>query len=371
MAMQKILIVTSALITGGVEMCAINLAENIDSTKYIKEFCVEPGSVKELENRLKNNDIKIITRNKGSKNIIKDYIEIKKVIKDGNYDIVHSHVTFYSGIIMMAAKKCGVRKRVAHAHATKPAQRKKAYRRMMFRIYRVIMRKLINMYATDLVACGPEAGEFVFGKNKFQKRGMLLNNGINLDKNSYDEKIRNDARTELGIDKDTVVFGHVGTINYVKNHSFLLDIFNEYLNINRNAKLLLVGDGIKRKEIEEKAERLGFSDKLIITGVRNDVERMLMAMDIMVFPSFHEGLPLALVEAQATKLPCLISSAVTYSAKLNDNVSYMSLEDMPETWAMQAQMLIRQNREQTDNKKVKEEYDIKSVAKKLENIYLS
>ena len=371
MAMKKILIVTSALITGGVEMCAINLAENLDENKFIKEFCTEPGNVKKLEKRLCDNGIKVISRSKSTKNIFKDYTEIKKIIQQGDYDVIHSHVTFYSGIVMMAAKRCGVKKRVAHAHATKPAQRRKAYRRMMFRIYRIIMRKLINIYATDLIACGPEAGQFVFGKNSFERRGMLLNNGINLDKYNFDESVRNNARAELGIDKDTVVFGHVGTINYVKNHSFLLEVFNIYQQMNPNAKLLIVGDGDKRREIEDKARRLGISNKLIITGIRNDVERMLMAMDIMVFPSFHEGLPLALVEAQATKLPCLVSTAVTSSAKLNANLSYMSLEESPETWMMEAQALLVIKRNDIDNSKVKEEYDIKSVAKKLENIYLN
>ena len=158
-------------------------------------------------------------------------------------------------------------------------------------------------------------------------------------------------------------------LNFVKNHTFLLDVFYEIYKINNNSVLLIVGDGEQRENIIKKTDKLGILDKVIITGIRHDVEKLLQAMDIMIFPSLYEGLPLTLIEAQASKLPCLISDTVSKSAKYNENVDYMSLEQSPEKWAKKALSMIKNDRNSVDINNLCKDYDINSVALKLEEIY--
>ena len=169
----------------------------------------------------------------------------------------------------------------------------------------------------------------------------------------------------------SIVLGHVGRLNYIKNHKFLLDVFYEFQKEHNNSVLLIVGDGEERDNIENQAKKLGISSKVIITGVRKDVNALLSAMDCFVFPSLKEGFPLTLVEAQASKLPCLISDSVTKSAKLNDNIAYLSLDESPKDWADKINELISISRNCVDTQYLKENFGIKQCTQKLEKIYSS
>jgi len=170
--------------------------------------------------------------------------------------------------------------------------------------------------------------------------------------------------------EDKLIVGHVGRLNYVKNHKFLVSVFYEIQKLHRNSLLLIVGEGKERENIEKQVKKLEITDKVIITGLRNDVENLLMAMDIFIFPSLYEGLPVTLIEAQATKLPCLISDTVTRYAKQNENVRYFSLKKKPQKWAQRAIKLSEYKREFISTSKLESGFDIRNIAKKLEKIYL-
>ena len=133
--------------------------------------------------------------------------------------------------------------------------------------------------------------------------------------------------------------------------------------------MLIVGEGEEKDAIEEKARRLGIENDVILTGVRNDVCDLLQAMDVFVFPSLKEGLPVTLIEAQATKLPCLISDTVSRYAKQNDNVEYVPLSVSAAEWAQKAQKLASIDRGSISCEKLVKNYDINEVAKQLEKIY--
>ncbi|MGN0522547.1 MAG: glycosyltransferase family 1 protein [Eubacterium sp.] len=367
----RVLIVTSPINIGGYDIVATNLQKNLDPNKFECTYCVRGDEIGVLEPEVIKNGARVIHQPDSEKNYFKSYFYYKRLFKENDFDVVHSHLMFYSGIVMRAAYKCGIPKRIPHSHMTDPCMEHRSLpKRIAAKLYSIVMKRWMIKYSTDLIACGPEAGEYLYGKKAFRKKGILLNNGTYPESFAFDAQVRCEVRKELGIE-GKIVIGHVSRLNYVKNHKFLLDVFYEFQKEHPDSVLLIVGDGEERENIENKAKRLGISSKIIITGIRRDVPRLLTAMDVFVFPSLHEGLPMTLVEAQASKLPCLIADTVSKSAKLIDEAEYLPLEASPREWAQRAYALSLYDREKTDLTRLMESYDIKSVAKKLEKIYLS
>lgn len=367
---KKVLIVTAPLNIGGFDIIATGLQMNLDKTRFECTYYIEGSEIGPLEPTVIKDGAKVIHRPDNVKGYRNRYKHLKKIMSDGNYDIVHSHLMFYSGLVMKAAAKCGIHKRIPHSHMTNPCmENRNIVQRAAAKAYSIAMKRWLNRYGTDLVACGPEAGAYLYGKRNFSKRGIILNNAIDVNRYKYNEKDRKQIRAEFGIE-DCIVMGHVGRLNYVKNHKFLLDVFYELQKLKQKSKLLIVGDGEEKDNIIKKAENMGIKDNVIIAGVRRDVEKLLSAMDVFVFPSLYEGLPVTLIEAQATKLPCLISDSVSRYAKQNSNVEYISLNKAPKEWAEKALQLVKEDRRTVDTSKLMKDYDIKNIVRKLEEIYL-
>lgn len=366
---KKVLIVTSPLRVGGFDVVATSLQMHLDRERFECTYYIVSEEVGPLEPMVINSGAKVIHRPDSVKGYLANYKYLKKVMREGKYDIVHSHLMFFSGLVMLAARSEGVSVRVPHGHMTDPCIEDRSFlQRRMFDVYRIFMTALLDSCSTALVACGPEAGAYLYGKRTFEKRGIILNNGIDLSKYKFDPAMRVKKRHELGIENKLVV-GHVGRLNYIKNHKFLLDVFAELKKINADAVLLIVGEGEEKEAIEEKARRLGIENSVILTGVRDDVYDLLQAMDVFVFPSLKEGLPVTLIEAQATKLSCLISDTVSEYARQNSNVEYISLSDSAAEWAQKAQKLASIDRKSISCEELIKNYDINETVKQLEKIY--
>ena len=153
------------------------------------------------------------------------------------------------------------------------------------------------------MCCSELAGRWLFGDKAYDSgKVYLLNNAIDLDKFKYNESLRKEKRKELGIGEDTLVIGHIGRFVAQKNHTFLIDIFNELHKKNHNSLLLLVGQGPLKEEIENKVKELKLNDSVRFLGQRNDANELYQAFDVFCLPSLYEGLPVVGVEAQATGL---------------------------------------------------------------------
>lgn len=187
---------------------------------------------------------------------------------------------------------------------------------------------------------------------------------------AYNENIRKKKRNELQI-QDKFVIGHIGRFHYVKNHQFLIDIFKSIYEINKNSVLIMVGDGEERITIEQKVKNLGFSKNVIFTGVRIDVHELLQAFDLFVFPSFYEGLPLTLIEAQASGLPCIVSDRITRDVEVTDMIKFISLDKKADYWAEKI-LEIKDNEPRTSTIKqiIQSGYDINSTTKWYEEFLL-
>lgn len=273
------------------------------------------------------------------------------------YRIVHSHLDCMAGIPLKYAKKHGVPVRIGHAHNSNQPRDLKYPLKLVYK-------RSISKNATALLACGEAAGQWMFGGAPFQ----VMNNAVDAELFRYAPEERIAVRREFGIGEDTLVIGHVGRFMQQKNHPFLLQIFSR---LPQNTRLMLVGDGELRDEIHRQVRELGIEDRVIFTGVRTDVHRMMQAMDVFLLPSHHEGLPLTIVEAQCAGLPCLVSDGVPLECKKTDLVSWLDLDAGADAWAKAALAAVRETRLSPIGQIRASGFDIVEKADWLTDFYLS
>ena len=192
----------------------------------------------------------------------------------------------------------------------------------------------------------------------------MLRNGLDYSLYQFSEENRNALRKELGIENSFVV-GHVGRFSQQKNHEFLVDIFKCISDKNPNAVLLLAGIGELENAIHKKVNHLGLKNKVIFLGRRDDVPRLLSAFDVLLFPSFHEGMPNVVIEAQASGLPCIIADTITSQADITGLVHYLPLSLSADTWADEVLLKSDFPRENTKEKFYNAGYDQDSVVKEF------
>lgn len=275
------------------------------------------------------------------------------------YKIVHVHQDCLSSVILKVAQKHGVPVRIAHSHNNSQDKNLK----YLIKLY---YRRLIPSYATELFACSEEAGNWMFGSEKYR----VLNNAIDAKRYSFSQINRDRIRCSFGIPENIQVIGHVGRFSPQKNHKFLVDIFAVIKKYQPNAMLMLVGDGELRKSIEAKVKQMGLSDSVIFTGIRNDVPALMQAMDVFVLPSQYEGLGIVAVEAQAAGLPCYISDTVSKAAVVSDLAKQVFLSASAEHWAQIILSVRNPDRQNMSRQISAAGFDIGDNAFWLQNYYI-
>lgn len=349
---------------GGIETVFINNFKAIDKVKIQLDVMVEDGlaSKDSIEN-LRSIGCKVYIIPRFSIKNIKNYRnEIQKILfNEDTFDIIHSYNITRTPILFSIAKKVGISNRIFHARTNRAADGK---------LKQVLFRNFINYGAqqsTKLLACSQEAGDFFFNNKKFE----VLNNGIDTQKYLFNSKIRNDLRTDMGLDESSFVVGHVGRFTEAKNHIFLLDIFKEFLEFKPDAFLLLVGDGPLKENILKKIETLNIKDKVIFSGSVNNVEDYYQLMDIFVFPSLYEGFGNVVIEAQASGLKVLASDTVPKSTQISSLVEFYSIsKNEPKDWAKKINNISNYTRKNMLNVIIESGYDIRENADIQEKMYV-
>lgn len=325
---RKILMVTGSLHVGGMENVAMNIARYVDNSRFQVDFVVYGKEIGEYENEVKALGGEVYHIPFPREGARKYCFALRKILDTaGPYDIVHSHNLFPSGMVMKAAYDENVPVRIAHAHTNRDDTHLNVFRK----IYQTIMRELIWRYATQMFACSQKAGHYLFG-DKFDNNGFVMNNGVATERFVANFSVQNTLKKEFGITSESVI-GHTGRFVDVKNHRFLIDVFKSVCDKGENVKLLLVGDGPLKREIEEKVCDLGLSGKVIFTGMRTDVPQILSLMDVYVLPSKYEGVSVSLMEAQAAGIPFVVSeSAFSDESKVTQYGVSVNLSDSIESW---------------------------------------
>ena len=351
---------------GGVEAVIMNYYRNIDRSKVQFDFICDEDSTNIPYDEIKKLGGRVIICPPYQK--IFEYERfLIDLFKKNNYKIVHSNINALSVFPLRAAKKTGVSIRIAHSHST---TNKKEWKKNLMK---QTLRPFSKKYATDYFACSELAGRWLFGNKEYDNGNVyLLNNAIDLDKfKYYDEKVRKEKRKELNINDDTLVVGHIGRFVAQKNHTFLIDIFNELHKKEKNSILLLIGQGPLMNEIKQKVETLGISDSVKFLGQRDDVNELYQVFDVFLLPSLYEGLPVVGVEAQATGNLCILSDFMTQETKILDTTKFISLDMKTEDWvSIILDNYIKFKRHDTTDEITKNNFNIKKETSELENKYV-
>lgn len=244
-------------------------------------------------------------------------------VEHPQFNIFHIHTchAFYAMPLLIGAKMAGVKTIIIHSHNTKGPRR----------WLHILAKPFLNMFSFERYACSEDAAKWLFGKA--YSKTLVVKNGIILDEFSFDKNARVRIRKELGIDDNALLIGHVGRFNFQKNHKKVIDVFRIVEKKCPDSRLVLVGVGELKQEIENYAYNCGILNKVIFAGIRNDVNKLMSAFDVFLFPSLFEGLGIVLIEAQAAGLPCVISNTIPDDVNLTKYVYRLSLEDDEELWA--------------------------------------
>ncbi|WP_411332996.1 glycosyltransferase family 1 protein [Metabacillus indicus] len=356
----RVLQVVTIMNRGGLETMLMNYYRKIDRSKIQFDFMVhrlDRGHYDDEIEKLGGQIFRMPAIRPGNYNLyfnlLKDFF-----VKNRDYRIVHAHNNENSSFVLHAAKEAHVPCRIAHSHLSDLGLDFK----FPFRLY---ARYYMKKSPTDYFACSKKAGTWLFGD---RSDVTVLNNAVNAEEFQFNVYKRKEIRRELKL-KNELVVGHIGRFNKQKNHSFLIDIFKEICSKKPDAVLLLAGEGQLKKEIEEKVMKLGLSDNVRFLGVREDIPNIMQAMDIFLFPSLFEGLPVVLVEAQAAGLPVFASAAITKETNVTGSISFVNLKEPASKWASKI-LSVKPNRNNTVSILREKGYDTTSMSKWLAEFYI-
>jgi glycosyltransferase involved in cell wall biosynthesis len=370
---------------GGTETVMRQIFDHIDQERFRIDFLLmsdEPDDT-ELTRHIESCGSRVYHIVRRGKDYKRHKAELRKFFEEHEYDIVHTHMDAIGDEALAEAKRAGVKVRVAHSHNTdqlpNPKSLKDHLHKAVIRYERGRLRKL----ATHFVACSTEAGEWLFGAERCSgERYLLFRNAIDPEGLVYSAAVREKVRKELGI-SDECVLGHVGTFNFQKNHEFLVRVFAEVrkeLDARKSmdagkqggARLVLVGTGSLEPEVRKRVAELGLTDSVLFLGNRGDVSELLQGMDAFVFPSRHEGLPLAAIEAQASGLYCFLSDRISGEVDITGLVKFLPIEEGSEArWAKEICAALDEKLERrSPTQRIREAgYDMGTNIRMLEEFY--
>ncbi|MBE5802800.1 MAG: glycosyltransferase family 1 protein [Clostridiales bacterium] len=356
--MIRILQCVNNMHRAGLETILMNYYRNIDRTKIQFDFLTHRPERADYDDEIEALGGRVFHAPRLYPQNYAAYFSFMKAFfkEHPEYQIMHSHIDAMSYLPLLAGKRAGVPIRIAHSHNTSID---KDYKYLLKQLFR----KLLPGTATHLLSCGEEAGRFLFGNRPFS----LIHNAIEPDRFYYNEAVRDEVRTELGLEGRYVI-GHVGRFSYAKNHQFLLEIFAEVLRRDENAVLLLVGTGEKEQEIREGVRRLRIQEQVRFLGTRSDMDRLYQGMDVLVMPSLFEGVPVVGIEAQFAQLPCLFSDRVPTEVGFTELSAFLPLEQSAVYWA--EEILKRKQILRGATQVAGSRYDVTTAQKTLTDYYV-
>ena len=350
---------------GGVESVVMNYYRHMDRSKVQFDFVIDGYGKSLLDDEIKSLGGRVYKVEPYSRNLFKQIYQIRSIVKNNSYVIVHSHMNTLAIFSLFAAWWGGAKKRIVHNHST--ATKGETLRTMM----KYLLCPFAKVFANQYAACSVLAARWMFGSLVKKNKVVIFNNAIDLEHFSYNKSEREKYRAELGVGKDCFVIGHIGRFVYQKNHKFLIDIMCELVKKNKNTILLLIGDGPLYGEILDEVKRMGLFNKIRFLGLRKDVAELYNVMDVFVLPSWYEGLPVVSIEAQSNGLPCFVSNRVSDECQLTTTLYFMPLEHSAEQWAEEILRHPRKRNAFVDEELREAGFDIVYEAEKMQKFYTS
>lgn len=355
--MKRLLCILSSMNAGGAETFLMKIYRHLDKSQYQMDFCINVAEKCFYEDEINAMGGRIYRIPPKSENTQEFIRRLTDIVKKNNYEYVMRITSSAMGFMdLKIAHDAGARVCAARSSNSSDGKGIKPF------IAHRMGRFLYNKYVNVKIAPSDLAAKYTFGNSAYKKGNVsILHNGVDIDFFSFSEEKRERIRNELNI-SDKFVVGHIGRFSKQKNHSFLLKVFAEIAKERDDAVLLLVGKGELEEEIKAEAAALGIYEKVIFAGVRTDIPDILSAMDTFLFPSFYEGMPNTVIEAQACGLRCTVSDTITREANITGGVDYLSLDLNAKSWA-ESVLSLPTSRLDSKNSFIENKYDIDSVVK--------
>lgn len=326
----RVLHIVGAIYPGGMENFIMNLYENIDRDSLQFDIAVHARKENDYVERIEQMGGRVYVLPRLTGNPLKSLYALYRLVRTNHYPVVIRHTS--NALVspqLLAAKLAGA-KTICHSHTETDSKM----------LLHKMGRSLMKLATTERFACSERAGRFMFGKSSF----IEVHNAIDIEKFCYSKAKADQIKQEFHCENGKI-YGNIANLAECKNHLFLLKVFKEISRIEADARFFCVGEGQMRETIEAEIDRLGLQDKVILTGIRNDVENFMSCLDAMIFPSVYEGLPLTLIEAQAAGLPVLMSDSITQNVIVSDGLmKTASIEADAKLWAMQAMQMAQDSR---------------------------
>lgn len=355
---------------GGVSEFLFNVYKNIDKDKVKFDF-LSPnkttyGIYKNEINKMGGDLYELNIEQKKFINKILMHRKLSEFLKENKYDIIHinSGSFFFNLQVAYIAKRHKIERIIVHSHNT--LNKKNKIKNFIIKM----LKPLLSYYATDFLACSEKAAKDMFTKKILNTKVIIIKNGIDVKKFKFDQLIRDKMRKKLNID-DKFVICNVGRFVEQKNHKFMIDCFKEVYNKNKNAILILIGQGNLENDIKEKVLKFNLEENVKFLGLRKDVNQIMQAADVFFLPSLFEGLPIVGIEAQTTGLKCVMSDTITKEVDITNTVKFLNLKS--NTLSEWANELLKDNkveREKEYEKIIERGYDIENTANTLLKIYM-
>lgn len=362
---MKVLVITTVRFRqNGITSVIMNYYRNLDKNKIIMDF-IGPNEIDiSYHQEFKNNGSQYFRLSTRKRNILKYLKDLYNVMKDGHYDIVHVHGSSHLiAIELLVARIAKVKVRIAHSHNTKCEH---------YQLHKILT-PVFNISYTHGIACSIEAGKWMFHDRKY----IVLNNGIDIKKYIFNEDTRYTIRNSLSFGKNDIVIGNIAGFLPVKNHIFIINLMKDLVQIDNTIRCILIGDGSEFENIKDLISKYGLNNNVFLLGNLINCEKYYNAMDFFILPSFYEGLPVVLIEAQTNGVPIVISDTITRKADICEIINYFPLNDSKK-WI---NFIVKSSK--YDNKKRLEKsftnskkltnagYNVKNNAQLLYNFYLT
>lgn len=355
---------------GGIESVVMNIYRNIDRSRIQFDFILlhdaPPMAYEDEVISMGARVFRIMYAQRESLKLAEktllDFFREHKEIKG-----MYLHTNFPYVFPLKVAKKAGLPIRIIHAHSSAKLfehfrGKEKIKRSIMdYYIYRQI-KKFPNYH----LSCSDLAAQSTFKMDKY----IWVKNGIEINRFAFDIEMRKEMRNKYGIQPDAKVLGFIGMLGNIKNPLFALDVFKEYLQKERNAVMVIVGDGVLKEELCSKIDEYNLTDKVMLTGMITDTYKWYQVIDVLLVPSLFEGFPIVLVEGQTAGVNCIVSDTVTKQVAVTDLVRYKSNKVNAKEWADEISniKIDIEKREKYSEKMYQEGFDVSSMVETVSNI---
>lgn len=374
----RILQYVKVLERGGLENFVLNYAKAIQEYGIEFDYLVMRDQVEPYEDEIRAMGGKKIVVKINQKNLlmkeVTTFFNLYRYFKNCGYQIVHFESitpSIQGNAALLAAKIAGIRVRIVHSHIAPCGwEGYKGFRRLKY----IMTKRMNSKLGTDFFACSDIAAKYAFTDNALNGGHYVkIRNSIDIDRYRFNSEYRKFYRLKLKVENKCVI-GNVARFVKQKNHGFIIDVLEELLRYKKDYILLLIGEKSDSepdvfREIKEEVKKRKLEKFVIFMGGIPDVHKYLNVMDIFLLPSLFEGLPVSLIEAQASGLQCFVSDTISLETKLTDHVHFLSLLSGPKKWAEQIENITLDDRDKDKEKVMRAGYDMKENAIKLANIY--